>query len=105
MADPSQSKADPGRPRNRSLWLKTSQLPRQPALEGDITVQALVVGAGITGLTAARLLLDHGVTVAVIDSGRVGGGVTGSTTAKVTALQSTIYSDLSKKWGISRAWK
>jgi glycine/D-amino acid oxidase-like deaminating enzyme/nitrite reductase/ring-hydroxylating ferredoxin subunit len=99
MEDPSQSKADPGRLRNRSLWLATSQLPRQPVLEGDITVQALVVGAGITGLTAARLLLDSGVRVAVIDSGAVSAGVTGSTTAKVTALHSTIYSTLSKAWG------
>jgi glycine/D-amino acid oxidase-like deaminating enzyme/nitrite reductase/ring-hydroxylating ferredoxin subunit len=79
--------------------MATSQSPPQPALEGDITVQALVVGAGITGLTTARLLLESGVTVAVIDSGPVSGGVTGSTTAKVTALQSTMYSNLSKTWG------
>jgi glycine/D-amino acid oxidase-like deaminating enzyme/nitrite reductase/ring-hydroxylating ferredoxin subunit len=79
--------------------MATSPLPRQPVLDGDLIVQALVVGAGITGLTAARLLLEHGITVAVIDSGAVSAGVTGSTTAKVTALQSTIYSDLSRSWG------
>jgi glycine/D-amino acid oxidase-like deaminating enzyme/nitrite reductase/ring-hydroxylating ferredoxin subunit len=83
--------------------MATSQLPPQPFLDGDMTVQALVVGAGITGLTAARLLLEQGVTVAVIESGSVSGGVTGSTTAKVTALQSTIYSDLTKSWGTNVA--
>jgi glycine/D-amino acid oxidase-like deaminating enzyme/nitrite reductase/ring-hydroxylating ferredoxin subunit len=86
--------------------MQTSRLPELPVLNGDISVQALVVGAGITGLTAARQLLEQGVSVAVIDSARVAGGVTGSTTAKVTALQSTIYSDLSKTWGtdVARAY-
>jgi glycine/D-amino acid oxidase-like deaminating enzyme/nitrite reductase/ring-hydroxylating ferredoxin subunit len=88
---------------NPSLWMATSQSPDQPVLHGDTTVEALVVGAGITGLTAARLLLEHDVTVAVIDSGPVCAGVTGFTTAKVTALQSTIYSELSKKWGVGVA--
>ena len=64
-----------------------------------MTVQAVVVGAGITGLTAARLLCEQGLTVAVIESRRVCSGVTGLTTAKVTALQSTIYTELSERWG------
>jgi len=62
-------------------------------------VQAVVIGAGITGLTAARLLSEQGMTVAVIEARRVCSGVTGLTTAKVTALQSTTYSELSERWG------
>jgi glycine/D-amino acid oxidase-like deaminating enzyme/nitrite reductase/ring-hydroxylating ferredoxin subunit len=62
-------------------------------------VQAVVVGAGITGLTAARLLSEQGLTVAVVEARRVCSGVTGLTTAKVTALQSTIYTELSERWG------
>jgi glycine/D-amino acid oxidase-like deaminating enzyme/nitrite reductase/ring-hydroxylating ferredoxin subunit len=92
-----------GEARNPSLWMATSPLPRQPVLQGDVSAQAIVVGAGITGLTTARLLLDAGVTVVLIDSGQVGAGVTGFTTAKVTALQSTIYSDLSRTWGVGVA--
>ena len=84
---------------NPSLWMATSEWPERPVLEGDMTVQAVVVGAGITGLTAARLLTEQGLTVAVIESRRVCSGVTGLTTAKVTALQSTIYSELSERWG------
>ena len=64
-----------------------------------MTVQAVVIGAGITGLTAARLLCEQGLTVAVIESRRICSGVTGLTTAKVTALQSTIYTELSERWG------
>ncbi|HEU4916955.1 MAG TPA: FAD-dependent oxidoreductase [Acidimicrobiia bacterium] len=85
--------------RNPSLWMATSEWLEQPVLRGDVTVEAVVIGAGITGLTTARLLLEHGLTVAVVESGRVCSGVTALTTAKITALQSTIYSDLTETWG------
>ena len=84
---------------NPSLWMATSEWPKRPVLRGDMTAQAVVIGSGITGLTAARLLTEQGLTVAVIESRRVCSGVTGLTTAKVTALQSTIYTDLSASWG------
>jgi glycine/D-amino acid oxidase-like deaminating enzyme/nitrite reductase/ring-hydroxylating ferredoxin subunit len=84
---------------NPSLWMATSEWPEGPVLRGDMTVQAVVIGAGITGLTAARLLCEQGLTVAVIESRRICSGVTGLTTAKVTALQSTIYTELSERWG------
>jgi len=37
---------------------------------------ALIVGAGVAGLSAARALLDHGASVVVVDRA-AGGGVTG----------------------------
>ena len=84
---------------NPSLWMATSQWAERPVLAGDMSVQAVVIGSGMTGLTAARLLSEQGMTVAVIESRRVCSGATGLTTAKVTALQSTIYSELSERWG------
>ena len=96
---PSEADADRPTTGNLSLWMETSESPQQPVLPGDISVQAAVVGSGITGLTAARLLVERGVSVAVIESRRVCSGVTGFTTAKVTALQSTIYSEIADRWG------
>jgi glycine/D-amino acid oxidase-like deaminating enzyme/nitrite reductase/ring-hydroxylating ferredoxin subunit len=84
---------------NPSLWMGTSQWPERPTLRGDMSAQAVVIGAGIVGLTAARLLTEQGMTVAVIESRRVCSGVTALTTAKVSALQSTVYSDLRASWG------
>jgi glycine/D-amino acid oxidase-like deaminating enzyme/nitrite reductase/ring-hydroxylating ferredoxin subunit len=83
---------------NQSLWMATSEAPESPVLPGDISAQAVVVGSGITGLTAARLLVERGLSVAVIESGRLSAGVTGFSTAKVTALQSTKYSELVDRW-------
>ncbi|HSK07756.1 MAG TPA: FAD-dependent oxidoreductase [Acidimicrobiia bacterium] len=84
---------------NPSLWMATSEWPDFPPLDTDISLGALVVGSGITGLTAARLLAGEGVEVGVIDSGRLCSGVTGFTTAKLSALQSTVYTELSETWG------
>jgi len=84
---------------NPSLWMATSEWPDFPPLSADISLRALVVGSGITGLTAARLLAGEGIEVGVIDSGRLCSGVTGFTTAKLSALQSTVYTELSEAWG------
>jgi glycine/D-amino acid oxidase-like deaminating enzyme/nitrite reductase/ring-hydroxylating ferredoxin subunit len=43
--------------------------------------------------------VDEGVEVGVVDSGRLCSGVTGFTTAKLSALQSTVYTELSDAWG------
>jgi glycine/D-amino acid oxidase-like deaminating enzyme/nitrite reductase/ring-hydroxylating ferredoxin subunit len=77
----------------------SSDWPEFSPLAADISLQALVIGSGITGLTAARLLAGEGVEVGVIDSGRLCSGVTGFTTAKLSALQSTVYTELSEAWG------
>ncbi|HMC70323.1 MAG TPA: FAD-binding oxidoreductase, partial [Mycobacteriales bacterium] len=88
---------------NRSLWIGTSAAVEHEPLAGDCRVDAVVVGAGIAGLTTARLLVDTGMTVAVVEAGEVCAGVTGYTTAKVTSLHSAIYSRLVHTWGTERA--
>ena len=49
---------------------------------------------GIAGTTLARLLAEDGASVALLDAGAVCSGVTANTTAKVTALQRTVLSDI-----------
>jgi glycine/D-amino acid oxidase-like deaminating enzyme/nitrite reductase/ring-hydroxylating ferredoxin subunit len=85
--------------RNPSLWISTSEGPSYPSLEQDIEAEVVVVGSGITGLSTARLLSAQGLRVVVIEARRICSGVTAFTTAKLTALHSTIYSDLIRIWG------
>jgi glycine/D-amino acid oxidase-like deaminating enzyme len=66
---------------------------------GDLRVEVAVIGGGITGLTTALLLKQAGVSVAVIEAGRVACGVTGSTTAKVTSLHGLTYAKLASTFG------
>ncbi|MFT7839253.1 FAD-dependent oxidoreductase [Saccharothrix sp. BKS2] len=86
-----------------SLWSETIPHGRYPALSGETSVDVAVVGGGITGVTTALLLKRAGLSVALVEADRVGGGVSGNNTAKVTALQSTVYTQLVKKQGVEAA--
>ena len=81
-----------------TVW-DTKELPRHAPLPGDERVDVAVVGAGITGLTAARLLVAAGKRVAVLEQGRIGAGTTGGTTAHVTQVPDRRYSELVSKFG------
>jgi glycine/D-amino acid oxidase-like deaminating enzyme/nitrite reductase/ring-hydroxylating ferredoxin subunit len=80
-----------------SPWLATAPSPGYAPLDGDRAVDVCVLGAGITGLTAALLLADAGRSVAVVEMDEVGAGVTGYTTAKLSALHGTAYSDIARR--------
>ena len=82
-----------------SFWIGTTPETNYPPLEGDVDVDVAVIGAGITGLTAALLLKRAGKTVAVVESKRIVRGATGYTTAKVTSGHNLIYDDLGKRFG------
>src|SRR5947209_16177475 len=86
-----------------SLWLATAPDSSFPALSDALEVDVAVLGGGIAGLTTALLLKREGARVAVIEALSVGSGVTGCTTAKVSALQSTIYSTIRSRQGADKA--
>ena len=85
--------------RQVSLWLATTGTTRYPSLDTDLEVDVAVVGAGIVGLTAALALKRAGNTVAVLEAARIGTGVTGHTTGKVTSLHRLVYSELADRHG------
>ena len=78
---------------NRPLWLEHADTD-YPPLTSSAAVDVAVVGAGITGVTAALLLAQAGKSVALIETNRVGYGATGYTTAKLTVGHSLVYRDL-----------
>ena len=80
-----------------SPWIATAPTPGYAPLQGERSVDVCVLGAGITGLTAALLLAEAGRSVAVVEMDEVGAGVSGYTTAKLSALQGTVYSDVSSR--------
>jgi glycine/D-amino acid oxidase-like deaminating enzyme/nitrite reductase/ring-hydroxylating ferredoxin subunit len=86
-----------------SLWVATAGTTDYPVLRGDTEVDVAVIGAGIAGLTAALALKRTGLTVAVIEAARVGTGVTGHTTGKVTSLHRLAYTKLARDHGADTA--
>jgi glycine/D-amino acid oxidase-like deaminating enzyme/nitrite reductase/ring-hydroxylating ferredoxin subunit len=70
-----------------SLWLdRTMARSSDPLPE---RVDDLVVGAGLTGLTAALLMARAGRQVGVVEARHVGAVTTGNTTGKLSLLQGT----------------
>ena len=61
------------------------------------------MGAGIVGLTTDERLLTQGRSVLVLEARNVAGGVSGHTTAKVTAQHSLIYDRLTDRFGTAVA--
>jgi glycine/D-amino acid oxidase-like deaminating enzyme len=69
--------------RSRSLWMDTV-VAEAPPLTQDKRVDTVVVGSGIAGLATAYELVLRGQKVAVLDRGRIAGGMTARTTAHLT---------------------
>jgi glycine/D-amino acid oxidase-like deaminating enzyme/nitrite reductase/ring-hydroxylating ferredoxin subunit len=88
----------------RSFWEDSAPVSRYPALDRGLTVDVVVIGAGITGLTAAYLLKRSGRRVAVIDRRRCGGVDSGLTTAHLTCVTDVNLSELVKHFGRDHAW-
>ena len=86
-----------------SYWMESRPAAARPALTSDIEVDVAVVGGGIAGICTAWELARRGRTVAVLEAGAVVAGVTGHTTAKLTALHTLIYSTLRDKAGAGAA--
>jgi glycine/D-amino acid oxidase-like deaminating enzyme/nitrite reductase/ring-hydroxylating ferredoxin subunit len=82
-----------------SLWRaadrRTPRFRREPPNRVDV----VVVGAGITGLTAALLLKRAGKRVAVVERERVAAGESGSTSAHLTYVTDLRLRDLVKRFG------
>lgn len=86
-----------------SYWLSSATQPSYGSLQGDLEVDVVIIGAGITGITAAVLLQRAGKRVAVLEAERVFGGVTGHTTAHLTEAIDTRFKTLTSDFGKSGA--
>ena len=60
-----------------SIWQTASEEPGFPALSGHIEADVVIIGAGITGITAAMLLKQAGMSVVVLEAMKTGQGIPG----------------------------
>jgi glycine/D-amino acid oxidase-like deaminating enzyme/nitrite reductase/ring-hydroxylating ferredoxin subunit len=89
---------------SESLWFDDLPDGAYPSLSGaGARYDVAVVGGGIAGLTTALELAEGGARVAVVEADRIGRGVTGCSTAKVTALQGSVLSTIESRHGAEKA--
>jgi glycine/D-amino acid oxidase-like deaminating enzyme/nitrite reductase/ring-hydroxylating ferredoxin subunit len=86
-----------------SVWSEAPPAAPYPTLEGDLVVDVAIVGGGVTGMTAARLLKRAGKKVAVLESRRIGKGESSKTTAHLTEALDTRYRKLISRFGADEA--
>lgn len=86
-----------------SIWEFDCEIEERSSLNEDLSVSTLVIGAGMAGILTAYKLYNEGEDVVVIDSGRIGGGQTKNTTAKITAQHDDIYGRLIRTFGEEQA--
>ena len=93
------------RPRRgrESYWIASTTDLDIPAVAAPADVDVAVLGAGIAGITTAYLLKRAGLTVALIEAGRLAAGVSGHTTAKVTSQHGLHYEHLRHTFGLDTA--
>src|SRR5207302_1803100 len=61
--------------KERNFWLTTVEMPKADAAQPlPESVDVAVIGAGYTGLSAARTLAKHGAKVAVLEAQTIGWG-------------------------------
>jgi glycine/D-amino acid oxidase-like deaminating enzyme len=87
-------------PRTHNFWLETVTMP--PATAGDLPakVDVAILGAGFTGLSAARVLAKRGVRVAVLEANTIGWGASSRNGGMVlTGLKLSVES-LAKRYGM-----
>lgn len=86
-----------------SYWMQSAPGVSYPRLEGDTEAEVVVVGGGIAGLCTAWELAAAGHRVVLLEADRIAAGVTGHTTAKLSALHGLVYASIERTKGADAA--
>lgn len=87
----------------KSYWREYREVPDFPPLQENTSTEIGVVGGGIAGIITAYELAKAGKKVVLLDAGKLIDGVTGYTTAKITAQHGLFYYPLIKTAGEEQA--
>lgn len=82
-------------PRSHGLWEKTAPAaPQTRPLDGAVTTEVAIIGAGYTGLSTALHLAERGISSVVIEAAEIGFGGSGRNVGLVNAGMWVMPEDL-----------
>lgn len=85
-----------------SVWKGTVALPQFESLQGDSITDVLIIGGGITGILCAYFLEQRGIDYLLVEGEEICHGVTGNTTAKITAQHGLVYAKMLGRAGLEK---
>jgi glycine/D-amino acid oxidase-like deaminating enzyme/nitrite reductase/ring-hydroxylating ferredoxin subunit len=83
----------------QSPWQALKEQVTPGTFEQRTTYDALIIGGGITGLTAALLLQNAGKKVVIAEAHTLGFGTTGGTSAHINSFADTTYKEAAGAFG------
>ena len=86
-----------------SIWTETAQRLHFSPLQGNKNTDVLIIGGGITGILCAYMLKSAGVDCILVEADRICGGITKTTTAKITFAHGLLYDKLIRRFGEDKA--
>lgn len=89
--------------KSQTPWEEDLSLPYFPKLDQDLNTDVLIVGGGMAGILTAYLLAKKGKKVIVVESNRLLRGATLYTTAFLTHVLDTDFSELISLYGKNKA--
>ena len=81
-----------------SVWKEVRNDKKYPTLKGTVRADILVIGGGMAGILCARRLTEEGKRVVLLESERIGTGITAKTTAVLTAQHDLLYTDMIRRF-------
>jgi glycine/D-amino acid oxidase-like deaminating enzyme/nitrite reductase/ring-hydroxylating ferredoxin subunit len=86
-----------------SYWITSTPRTTYSRLTDDVEADVVVIGGGVAGVCTAWELTDAGSRVVLVEADRIAAGVTGNTTAKLSALHTLIYAKIRASFGADAA--
>jgi gamma-glutamylputrescine oxidase len=88
----------------RSYYAATANpAPTQPPLRGEVSADLVVVGGGCTGLSAALHAAERGLSVVLLEGGRIGWGASGRNGGQMIPGLRKGAAELTRAYGAERA--
>ncbi len=85
------------------IWGDTVKRVHFDALKGARSTDVLIIGGGIAGILCAYKLKNAGVDCMLAEATEICGGITKSTTAKITLQHGLIYDKMIRRFGQGKA--